>query len=68
MAAGIRDVTLEEQPDVVLALHACDTATDDALLRAVDWEAELVLAAPVLPSRHFGTVAPEFPLLWAIPV
>ncbi|MCW2848501.1 MAG: SAM-dependent methyltransferase [Marmoricola sp.] len=46
VAAGIRDVTLEEHPDVVLALHACDTATDDALLRAVGWEAELVLAAP----------------------
>jgi SAM-dependent methyltransferase len=46
LAAGIRDVTLEEHPDVVLALHACDTATDDALLRAVGWEAELVLAAP----------------------
>ncbi len=46
VAAGIRDVTLDEQPDVVLALHACDTATDDALARAVRWEAELVLAAP----------------------
>ncbi len=33
-------------PDVVLALHACDTATDDALARAVRWEAPLVLAAP----------------------
>ena len=35
-----------EHPDVVLALHACDTATDDALARAVGWEADLVLAAP----------------------
>jgi SAM-dependent methyltransferase len=32
--------------DVVLALHACDTATDDALARAVRWEAPVVLAAP----------------------
>ena len=31
---------------MVLALHACDTATDDALARAVAWEAPLVLAAP----------------------
>ncbi len=46
LTAGIREVTLDEHPDVVLALHACDTATDDALARAVDWEAELVLAAP----------------------
>jgi hypothetical protein len=30
----------------VLALHACDTATDDALARAVRWETPLVLAAP----------------------
>ena len=46
LAAGISDVRLEEPPDVVLALHACDTATDDALARAVDWQADLVLAAP----------------------
>ena len=33
-------------PEVVLALHACDTATDEALARAVAWGAPLVLAAP----------------------
>lgn len=32
--------------DIVLALHACDTATDDALARAVGWRAPLILAAP----------------------
>ncbi|WP_183093539.1 class I SAM-dependent methyltransferase [Nocardioides stalactiti] len=36
----------DERPDVVLALHACDTATDEALARAVAWEAPVVLAAP----------------------
>ena len=46
VAAGIKDATLPERPDVVLALHACDTATDDALFRAVDWGADLVMAAP----------------------
>jgi SAM-dependent methyltransferase len=35
-----------QRPEVVLALHACDTATDEALARAVTWEAPLVLAAP----------------------
>lgn len=35
-----------EGADVVLALHACDTATDDALARAVGWQAPYVLAAP----------------------
>ena len=46
VVGGIGDVQLPEEPDVVLALHACDTATDDALARAVTWEAPLVLAAP----------------------
>ena len=42
----IGSAELAEPPDVVLALHACDTATDDALARALDWHASLVLAAP----------------------
>ena len=42
----ITSAELEQPPDVVLALHACDTATDDALARAVTWDAPLVLAAP----------------------
>ena len=46
VAGTIDGVQLAERPDVVLALHACDTATDDALARAVEWEAPLVLAAP----------------------
>jgi hypothetical protein len=44
--SAIAEVELDTPPDVVLALHACDTATDDALAQAVRWEAPLVLAAP----------------------
>jgi SAM-dependent methyltransferase len=40
------EAVLGGPPDVVLALHACDTATDDALARAVRWGAPVVLAAP----------------------
>src|SRR5690606_6616472 len=46
VVGGIADAVLERTPEVVLALHACDTATDEALARTVDWEASLVLAAP----------------------
>jgi len=42
----IGGAVLDPAPEVVLALHACDTATDEALARAVEWEAALVLAAP----------------------
>jgi SAM-dependent methyltransferase len=45
-AAAIQDAPAAAAVDVVLALHACDTATDDALAQAVRWEAPLVLAAP----------------------
>ncbi|MGD9675120.1 MAG: SAM-dependent methyltransferase [Candidatus Bipolaricaulia bacterium] len=33
-------------PDVVVALHACDTATDDALARGIRWRSKVILAAP----------------------
>lgn len=32
--------------DMVVALHACDTATDDALAQAVRWDAGVILAVP----------------------
>jgi SAM-dependent methyltransferase len=35
-----------EPPDLVISLHACDTATDDALGRAVTWGARWILAVP----------------------
>ncbi|WP_110180364.1 SAM-dependent methyltransferase [Nocardioides solisilvae] len=46
VVGSIAAAELPQPPDVVLALHACDTATDEALARAVGWEAALVLAAP----------------------
>ncbi|MEI5675432.1 MULTISPECIES: class I SAM-dependent methyltransferase [unclassified Nocardioides] len=42
----IGGVSLDPAPEVVLALHACDTATDEALAQAVGWGAQVVLAAP----------------------
>jgi SAM-dependent methyltransferase len=46
VAGSIGGAELARSPDVVLALHACDTATDDALARAIGWGSPLVLAAP----------------------
>lgn len=46
VAGTILDAELDGAVDVVLALHACDTATDEALARAVQWGARWILAAP----------------------
>lgn len=57
----------EHQPDrdvdLAVSLHACDTATDDALARAVSWKAEAILAVPccqheLLPQVHNDVLAP----------
>ncbi|HEY3511479.1 MULTISPECIES: class I SAM-dependent methyltransferase [Kribbella] len=62
--ATIEGAELDVRPDVVLALHACDTATDDALARAVRWEAALVLAAPCCHhdiQKQLKSVTPPAP-------
>jgi SAM-dependent methyltransferase len=41
----ISEVPLDEV-DVVIALHACDTATDDAIYRAITAKAQLIFLAP----------------------
>jgi len=42
----IADYKPEIIPNVVLALHACDTATDDALAQAIQWDSQLIVCAP----------------------
>ncbi|GAB3857551.1 SAM-dependent methyltransferase [Micromonospora andamanensis] len=54
VAGTIADAAVGPPPDLVLALHACDTATDEALARAVGWHARWVLAAPCC---HHDTAA-----------
>jgi SAM-dependent methyltransferase len=44
--ARILDYRPAEAPSMVLALHACDTATDEALAQAVRWGSQLIYAAP----------------------
>lgn len=41
----IEDTSLEN-PDILIALHACDTATDDAIFRGIKAQSSLIVCAP----------------------
>jgi SAM-dependent methyltransferase len=47
------------KPDIVFALHACDTATDDALAGAVKAEAKLLLSVPCCHHHLNDSIRPE---------
>jgi hypothetical protein len=43
---GSIETTEIAKPDILVALHACDTATDEALFRGISLEAKAILVSP----------------------
>ena len=61
-ASAIADAVIPRKPSVVTALHACDTATDDALALAITSGADHVAVVPCCQAevaRQLGDAHPD---------
>jgi hypothetical protein len=52
----IADQKIEGPVDLAVSLHACDTATDDALAQAVAWQSSVILAVPCCQHELARTI------------
>lgn len=59
LEGNIADYSGVNEVDMVVTLHACDTATDFALAKAVGWKAKVILSVPCCQHEINGQIENE---------
>lgn len=52
----IKSFDILNNADFVVTLHACDTATDDAIVQAVKWNAKVIMCVPCCQHELFNKI------------
>ncbi len=59
MYGDIRDFEYENNVNMIVTLHACDTATDAALVKAIAWDCDIILSVPCCQHEFFNKIENE---------
>jgi SAM-dependent methyltransferase len=52
----IKDFVYKSKVDMIVTLHACDNATDAALVKAINWNTDIILSVPCCQHEFFNKI------------